>query len=96
MLIGVGVVYGVIDIMWLIRFSFSVKYVRVVFIIGISMNGRKNSGFMMIGVLKRIGLLMLNMFGMIFIWLIVCRCMVLLCSSISVSGRVELMLLISR
>lgn len=68
----------------------------VVLIIGMSINGIKNNGFIMIGVLNKIGLLILNMSGIIFIWLIVCRWIVLLCMSSNVSGSVEFMLLISK
>lgn len=66
LLIGVGVVYGMMEMMWLIRFSFIVVQVSIVFIIGVSRNGIKNIGFMMIGVLKIIGLLILNRFGIMF------------------------------
>ena len=47
--IGAGVVHGVIDTTRLTRSSFSAKYARVALTIGTSTNGRKNSGFLMIG-----------------------------------------------
>ena len=87
--IGAGVVHGVIDTTRLTRSSFSAKYARVALTIGTSTNGRKNSGFMMIGAPNRIGSLMLNTPGTTPIRPIVRRCTALLRSSISASGRVE-------
>lgn len=53
-------------------------------------------GFIMMGVLNKIGLFILKKFGIMFNLLMVCKWVILLCNSRKVSGNVEFMLLISK